>query len=56
MPLCCRYKAQEIEAMSSKVPLSELKAAIKNAAPVRDFKGAILRRAKETGATGSHQL
>jgi hypothetical protein len=44
-----RYKAKEIEAMRNKVPLAALQAAVRNAPPARDFKGAILKRAAQTG-------
>jgi len=46
------YKAKEIEAMRTKVPLPVLQAAVKKAAPPRDFKAAITRRAQETGKPG----
>lgn len=48
MPVC-RYKAKEVEAMRTKVPLGTLLKAIQVAGPVRDFRGAVLRRMKESG-------
>lgn len=45
----CRYKAKEIESFRAKVPLAALQAAVKKAEPARDFKAALLKRAKETG-------
>ncbi len=46
-----RYKAKEIENMRNKVSLPMLKAMVNAAAPARDFKAAILKRAAETGGT-----
>ncbi len=45
-----RYKAKEIEAMRSKVPLVQLQAMVKSMKPARDFKGAIAAKAAATGA------
>ena len=44
-----RYKAKEIERMRNKQSLALLKAMVNSAAPARDFKAAILQKAKETG-------
>ena len=49
MTVVCRYKAREIEVMREKLPLGLLATLVKSAEPARDFKAAILKRAKETG-------
>lgn len=46
------YKAKEIERMRSKQPLGSLQSLAKAAQPARDFKGAVARRAQETGKPG----
>jgi len=46
------YKAKEVEVMRDRVPLPMLQALVKKADPPRDFKGAILKRAAETGKPG----
>jgi len=46
------YKAVEIENMRQKLPLAMLLAQAKNAAPARDFIGALVTKSKETGRPG----
>lgn len=46
------YKAKEIESMRNKQPLVMLKSMLKSAPPPRDFKGAVLKKAQETGKPG----
>jgi len=46
------YKAREIEAWKERTPLPSLMGMAKAAAPARDFKGAILQKAKDTGKPG----
>ena len=47
-----RWKAKEVDYMREKVPLATLSTLIKAAQPARDFRGAVLRRAAETGTIG----
>lgn len=47
-----RYKAVEIEGMRSKLPLAQLIALAKAAAPARDFIGALRASAERTGKPG----
>lgn len=46
------YKARELDAMRAKLPLPALRALVLQAPPPRDFRGAIARRAQETGRPG----
>ncbi|WIA32059.1 hypothetical protein OEZ86_002911 [Tetradesmus obliquus] len=46
------YKAKEIESFREKQPLPMLQALARQAPPARDFKAAILAKAKETGKPG----
>ena len=50
-----RYKAKEIEFMRNKQSLAMLKAMVSSMAPARDFKAAIMQKAKETGERPSTQ-
>jgi indole-3-glycerol phosphate synthase len=46
------YKARELDAMRAKMPLPQLRALALQAPAPRDFRGAILRRAQESGRPG----
>lgn len=46
------WKAKEVEYMRDRVPLAQLNSLVKAAQPARDFRGAILKRAAETGKPG----
>lgn len=52
MRLMRRYKAVEIEEMRRKLPLAQLTALAKAAAPARDFIGALRASAERTGKPG----